>query len=76
MTDSHAGYLVVLDENLREDDSQAVLAALRLIKGVIAVTPVVGTSEVTIAQERVDREWRDTLWGLVRSGATGSKGKG
>jgi hypothetical protein len=70
MTDSHAGYVVALDENLREDDSQAVLAALRLIKGVIAVEPVVGTSEMVIAKERVDREWRDALWALVKNGPT------
>ena len=38
MTDRHAGYVVVLDDSLREDDAQATLNALR--STIDAHTPV------------------------------------
>ena len=40
VTQRHAGYLVVLGEDIREDDAQRVLHALGMVKGVIRVTPI------------------------------------
>lgn len=42
MTDRHAGYVVTLDRDIREDDAEAVLNAIRMVKGVASVTPVDG----------------------------------
>lgn len=52
MTTTHAGYVVVLDANMREDDAQATIAALQQIKGVIDVKPLVGGGEQAIATSR------------------------
>lgn len=41
MTDRHAGYVVALDTNIREDDAEAIIAAIGMIKGVLSVQPVV-----------------------------------
>ncbi len=40
MTDRYAGFVVVLDEDVREDDAQATINAIRQIKGVLGVEPV------------------------------------
>ena len=54
MTDRHSGYVVILDGEMREDDAQATIAALRQIKGVVDVKPVVrGINDfVAAVQER------------------------
>lgn len=40
----HAGYIVVLSKDLRKDDAEATLNAIRQIKGVVGVEPVAGDS--------------------------------
>lgn len=49
MTDRHAGYLITLAEDVREDDAEHVLNALRMIKGVATVEPVVSDYGLHIA---------------------------
>lgn len=51
MTTRHAGYVVTLAEDIREDDT-AVVTALRMVKGVISVTPVVGDFDLAMAESR------------------------
>jgi hypothetical protein len=65
MTDRHAGYVVVLNTDRREDDSEATLAAIRQIKGVLSVRPVEATYEVHIAEERADQVWRDRVLDML-----------
>ena len=55
MTDRHAGYVVVLDKNLREDDAQPILDAIRMIKGVVSVVPERGDAQLAIAEQRAIR---------------------
>lgn len=62
MTDRHAGYVVALDVDVREDDAQAILQALFHIKGVIKVEPVVLSAELHIAQARAERKIEERLW--------------
>lgn len=69
MTDRHAGYLVTLDGDVREDDSCEILTALNMIKGVISVTPVPASPALDhIARSRRDRDWEATLLTLLRDG--------
>lgn len=65
MTTRHSAYIVTLADDIREDSDQHIINALRMVKGVIAVTPVEATHELVIAQQRVDREWKDRLLGLM-----------
>lgn len=53
MTDRYAGFLVTLDMDVREDDAQATIAAIKQIKGVRSVDPMVGGIELQIATSRV-----------------------
>jgi hypothetical protein len=66
MTDRHAGYIVTLAEDIREDDAEAVLTALRMVSGVVSVTPLVSDYTFAIARERRDRVWAGSLRDLVR----------
>jgi hypothetical protein len=72
MTDRHAGYLVALDRDIREDDAEYIINALKMIKGVLSVTPVMPEPGDGIVQMRRDREWEMALLKLIREGAPSS----
>ena len=56
MTDRIAGFVVSLAENLREDDAQETLTALRMIRGVVRVEPVVADPSQQIARSQAGAE--------------------
>jgi hypothetical protein len=56
VTDRHSGYIVALDADMREDDAEAIVAAISMIKGVLAVTPLVADPSETIARLRIRRQ--------------------
>lgn len=66
MTDRHSGYIITLDHDIREDDAEATINALRMVKGVLSVKPIVHDQAVLIAEERASTEWRDLLYRLYR----------
>lgn len=66
MTDRHSAYIVVLKDDIREDDAEFTINALRMIKGVASVEPVVADSDQQIAHLRVDREWRERILKLLK----------
>lgn len=68
MTDRHAGYLVTLTDDFREDDAEQIINALRMIKCVKSVAPIPADHQLHIAQERVDTKWREALRRLSRDG--------
>jgi hypothetical protein len=45
MTDRLKGFVVVLEEDLPEDDAEPVLSAIRMVKGVVSVKPVIARGE-------------------------------
>jgi len=52
MTDRHAGFIVVLENDIREDDAQATIKAIMQIKGVLNVAPIVADPMLEIAKTR------------------------
>lgn len=52
MTDRHRSVLVVLDRDVRSDDLEVVLSAIRMIKGVASVEP----GPVTDVRDHLARE--------------------
>ncbi len=66
MTDRHGGYIVTLCEDIRDDDAEPNLTALRMVSGVLSVTPLVTDSTHSMARERVRREYRDKVWEFLR----------
>jgi hypothetical protein len=52
VTDRHAGYVVTLKEDIREDDAEQFMSALRFFSFVASVTPVVSDVGLHIATEK------------------------
>lgn len=66
MTDRHAGYIVTLAKDIREDDAQAVITALRMVKGVLSVEPVLSDEWIEhLAHERAYDEVRTAVLQLL-----------
>ncbi len=62
MTNRIAGFLITLDENIREDDAEATVAAIKQIKGVLDVTPLVANPALAIAHLRAKQTIRERLF--------------
>ncbi len=56
MSESHSGYLVVLENDVHEDYVQEIITALKMVKCVVDVVPVVADPASWIIAERVKRE--------------------
>jgi hypothetical protein len=69
MTDRHCAYIVTLAKDIRSDDAEeGVLAALRMIKGVAAVEPVIADPSAEQAvRVRRDRAWQVALAATSRA---------
>ena len=67
MTDRHAGYIITLEQNIREDDSEATIAALKQIKGVLNVEPVVGDHRIAIAEARARMDLTQKLFDALEA---------
>lgn len=65
MTDRHAGYLVTLSHDIRDDDAEGIISALHHLKGVVSVDPVLSSVGISIAKSRADSEWRSRILRLL-----------
>lgn len=63
MTERHAGYVVTLLEDLHEDEAALTMNALRMVKGVVSVVPVLAGH--TYEGERANARWRRALLDLI-----------
>lgn len=52
MTDRYHSLTVVLKNDIREDDAESIINAVRMIKGVLGVTGEMVTSEAYMAETR------------------------
>lgn len=52
MTDRIAGYIVTLEKDIREDDAEKITIALKMVKGVIDVQPLVSDPTLAMAVSR------------------------
>ena len=67
MTDRHAGYIVTLDRDIREDDAESTIAALRQIRGVLSVEPVRASPETMMAESRAVHSMRMSLYKFLET---------
>lgn len=66
MPERHGGYVVVLEDDMRDDDAEATLNALRMVKGVLSVTAVVADqAPAWIIEDRVRSKVRARLYHLA-----------
>jgi hypothetical protein len=65
MTNRLAGFTVTLEHDIREDDAGRIIDAIRCLRGVLSVDPVVAGVELHIAEERARRELGGKLWAVL-----------
>lgn len=58
----HAGYLVTLEHDLSDEQSQRVIDALMLVKGVIEVKPIPAEMNQSIGEDRARRSFERRIW--------------
>lgn len=66
MTDRYFSLTVALDKDIRADDAEAILAAIRMIKGVLSVEGNVANYESWTAERRVRLELEEALYRTLR----------
>lgn len=67
MTDRIKGFVVVLDQDIREDDVQPLLDAIRQLRHVVTVAPMVATADDYVARSRRTQELRAKLFEFIRT---------
>jgi hypothetical protein len=69
MTDRHEGYVVTLDKGIREDDAQAIINAIKMIKHVISVQPVTQDVQSIISYGRARHELTLKIFDAIKEQA-------
>ena len=65
MTDRFKGCVVTFDRDIREDDVEPLLTALRMLKGVVSVETSVVDPEDHMNRSRIRREMEKKIWGAL-----------
>lgn len=65
MTDRLNALTVVLDKDIRVDDAEALISAIRQLRGVASVTGNVSDINTHIAQERARIDLGSKLWEVL-----------
>lgn len=58
---------VILEEEIRDDDCEVILNAIRMIKGVLSVTPNIANVGEYMAIERARHDLKKKLWNAFYS---------
>lgn len=66
MTDSVHSFQVVLAKDIREDDIDGIVGALKHVKGVLNVKPITSTYDSVMAETRAKAEMTDRLLKLAK----------
>jgi hypothetical protein len=66
MTDRYFALTVLLSQETRDDDAEPIIAAIRMIKGVLDVQPQVADVQLYYAQAAARRDLEQRLWQALR----------
>lgn len=66
MTDRYNSVVVAFDRDIREDDAQALLSAILMLKGVIAVQPQVPDCQTFVVESRLRRELTNKIYEALK----------
>lgn len=65
MTDRYNAVVVAFDRDIREDDAEAVINAIRMLKGVLTVTPNVSDLNTHVAEARAKHELAAKIYAAI-----------
>lgn len=68
MSDQYSAFTVVLENNVSEEEAQALMAAIQQLKGVLSVTGKVADFTEHLAYERARRELGLKMLEVLRQG--------
>jgi hypothetical protein len=66
MTDRYNALTVVLERDIRDDDAQHLMDAIRCLRGVLSVAGEVSDITAHMAQERAVSEIESKVWKALR----------
>lgn len=66
MSDRHAGFVVTLDQDLKDEDAEEIANAIRCLQHVVTVRPVVSNIEMHLCREQVRHELMQKLWDVLK----------
>jgi len=66
MTDRAKGLTVVLEQDVRVDDLEALVSAIECMRGVVHVEPVITSTEDYFVETRVRRELLDRIFEIFK----------
>jgi hypothetical protein len=66
MTDRLKGVWVAFDRDIRTDDAEPLIEAIKQLRGVLSVTANVSDADDWMARERIRQELREQLWEVLR----------
>ncbi|HEU4368305.1 MAG TPA: hypothetical protein VFV05_08790 [Methylomirabilota bacterium] len=67
MTDRAHMLNVALDRDIRDDDIQPLIAAIKQLRGVIGVQLAIADASTWACRERARHELREKLWAVLAS---------
>ena len=68
MTDRYFALAVILENDIRSDDAQPIIEAIKMVKGVLSVKPHVTDMSTLMAEERARHELGARILTLVYQG--------
>lgn len=66
MTDQYSGVLVTFEKDIRKDDAQSLINAIKMIKGVISVDPQISDYEHLMAKSQAKHELIQSLFQVLK----------
>ena len=67
MTDRYYSIGVVLEKDIRDDDAECILKAIKMIRGVLSVEPHIADFQSMMAESRARKDIVDKIWGNTLS---------
>lgn len=66
MSNHHCGYIVILEDEIKKEYSEATISAIRQLRGVLDVQPVVANLEFHMAKEQATWEVKKQILDVFR----------
>ena len=65
MTDRYHSLTVVLEKDIRDDDAQSIINAIKMVKGVLSVKPHVSDFTSLMAEDRARRDLEEKILQVI-----------
>jgi hypothetical protein len=66
MSDRYNYLTVILEQDLKDEDAEPLIEAIKQFRGVLSVTPNVSDTTALLAEERARSKLTEKLWRVLR----------